>query len=277
MRPFRKITIIGVGLMGGSIGRAIRKKKLADNVVGYFRRPQKIKEAVRLGCVDEGTSDLSKAVEETDLVILCSPVDDIITKLGLLKRLVSPLTLLTDAGSTKSEILKAARGLNFIGAHPIAGSEQSGPKSSSPDLLNHSVCVLTPPKNCSRQSLERINRFWQALGSTTTIMNADEHDAILGFTSHMPHAAAYALIQSVPRKFFKFAGGGLKDSTRIALSRADIWCAIFLSNKKNLVKALRDLEKSLRVCRNAIHRGNRKKLLRWLTQAQKQRMMVLPS
>jgi cyclohexadieny/prephenate dehydrogenase len=263
--------------MGGSIGRAIKKRKLADNVVGYFRRPQKIKEAIRLGCVDEGTSDLSKAVEETDLVILCSPVDDIIAKLRTLKGLVSPLTLITDAGSTKSEILKAARGLNFIGAHPIAGSEQSGLKSSSCDLFNHSVCVLTPPKKFSRQSFERISRFWQALGSTTAVMNADKHDAILGFTSHLPHAAAYALIQSVPKKFYKFAGGGLKDSTRIALSRADIWCAIFLSNKKNLVKAIQELEKSLRECRNAIHRGNRKKLLRWLTQAQEQRRSAFSS
>jgi cyclohexadieny/prephenate dehydrogenase len=272
MPCFKKIAIIGVGLIGGSIGLALRKRKLAGRVVGFFRHPEKIKQAMRLGCVDAGTHDLQAAVQDADLIILCSPVDDIIAKLRLLKRFISPQTLVTDTGSTKSEILKAGLGLNFIGSHPLTGSEQSGLRFTTPNLLNKSLCVLTPPKGHQKNSLARIARLWHALGARVIVMDSDEHDAALSFTSHLPHAAAYALIGSIPEKYFSLAAGGLRDTTRIAQSNPELWRAIFLSNRRPMLKSLDAYIKSLRICQRAIRRNDKKELLRWLTASQRRRM-----
>jgi prephenate dehydrogenase len=272
MEHLRKIAIIGVGMIGGSIGGAVKKRRLADRVVGFFRDPKKTGAAIGLGCIDEGTGDLKKAVAEADLIILASPVDDIIAKLRLLKRFIPPKTLVTDAGSTKVAILKAGRGLNFVGSHPLAGSEFSGLRHASADLFDGSLCVIVPDKKPDKDALKRVEGFWRALGSRTIIMNAWDHDAALSFSSHLPHAAAFALMRSVPDKFFSFAAGGLKDTTRIARSSPEVWSSIFLSNRKNILTALKAFEKSLRACRAAIKNNDKKKLLRWLTDAQRQRI-----
>lgn len=257
-------------MLGGSIGMAVKKKHIAGKVVGFFRDKTKIKTAIRIGAIDQGSLNLREAVKGSDLVILCSPVNDIISKLKGLKITGLGDTLITDTGSTKSEIVKAARGLNFVGSHPLAGSEQSGAAFAKPHLFEGSVCIVTP-QDKSSQSAEKITEFWKALGSETVTMTPKDHDHILSFTSHLPHAAAFALIKCVPKNLFKFSAGGLKDTTRIALSNPLVWLDIFLSNRTNMLNSIIALEKSLSQIKDALTKGDRKKLLSFLKVAQANR------
>jgi len=274
MKQFKQITIIGVGLLGGSIGMAVKKKRVAGMVVGFFRDKTKIKAAIRMGAIDKGSNNLREAVKGSDLIILCSPVDDIISKLKDLKIIGLDDTLVTDTGSTKSEIMKAARGLNFVGSHPLAGSEQSGAAFAKSQLFEGSVCIITSKEKRSR-SAERIAKFWKTLGSETIAMAPEDHDHILSFTSHLPHAAAFALIKCVPKNLFKFSAGGLKDTTRIALSNPLVWLDIFLSNRTNMLNSIISLERSLSQFKDALRRADRRKLLSFLKAAQANRKSLM--
>jgi prephenate dehydrogenase len=267
MKLFKKITIVGVGLLGGSIGLAVKKKGLAQEVIGFFRNKKKIASAVKMGVIDRGTCDLKRCMEESDLVILCSPVSDIIKKLKLIKKLGAKNVLITDTGSTKQEIVKAARGLNFVGSHPLAGSEQSGITYARHELFSGSICILTPTGKEASASTHAIALFWKHLGAHAIMLSPREHDNILSFTSHLPHAAAFSLIDAIPQAYLKFCAGGLKDTTRIAMSNPDIWLDIFTSNKKNMLKAIRLFERSLSEFKKALAQDNRQKLLLFLKNA----------
>lgn len=271
MKPFHKVTIVGVGLLGGSIGLAVKKKHLAREVAGFFRDRKKIAAAVKRGAVDTGTNDLKSAVSGSDFIILCSPIKDIIEKLKIFKKMGLMEILITDTGSTKAEIVRNAKGLNFVGSHPLAGSEQSGIAHAQSDLFLNSVCLLTPTPETHPSSVMRIRNFWKSLGAQPFGLSAREHDRILSLTSHLPHAVAFSLVNALPPGFLRFSAGGLKDTTRIALSSPDIWLDIFLSNKGNLCLALRCFEKTLREFKNAVADGNRKKILRFLRSAQDKR------
>ena len=244
MKLFKKIAIVGVGLIGGSLGLAIKKKKLADQVVGFFRHKNKISQAIKLKAVDAGTNDFALAVQDSDFIILCSPVSDIVRRLKELKK-AKITALITDIGSTKSEITKAGRDLNFIGSHPLAGSEKNGIAFARADLFKISLCVLTPGNNLSASSLEKVNRFWRLLEAKTVVLSPDEHDRILSFASHLPHVAAFALMNTVPKEMLPFAAGGLRDTTRIASSDPKIWSDILLSNNKHLLKTIEAFQVSL--------------------------------
>jgi prephenate dehydrogenase len=272
MKPFHKVTIIGVGLLGGSIGLALKKKRLAREVVGFFRDKKKIAAAVKTGAIDTGTSDLKTAVCGSDFIILCSPIHDIIEKLKSFKKWGLTEALLTDTGSTKAEIVKNAQGLDFVGSHPLAGSEQSGIAHAADDLFINSVCLLTPTSKTRASSVARIREFWKILGAQPVALSAQEHDRILSLTSHLPHAAAFSLVNAIPLPLLRFSAGGLRDTTRIALSNPDIWMDIFLSNKRDLCRAVSCLEKTLREFKNAVAGGDRKKILRFLKKAQNKRI-----
>ncbi|HQP91962.1 MAG TPA: prephenate dehydrogenase/arogenate dehydrogenase family protein [Candidatus Omnitrophota bacterium] len=272
MKQFKQITIIGVGLLGGSIGSAVKKKKLAGKVVGFFRNKKKIGPAIKLGLIDSGTDDFNQAVNGSDLIILCSPVNDIILKLKKIKSQGLTNVLITDTGSSKQEIIKAAKGLNFAGSHPLAGSEQSGAKFAKNNLFEGTVCVVS--KEADSRSLKQIIRFWNALGSRTLVMSAKEHDRILAFTSHLPHIAAFSLINSIPKGKMSLSAGGLKDTTRIALSNPQVWVDIFLSNKANVLTSISAFEKSISSLKKAVSRGDRKKLLSFLKDAQSKRNSI---
>lgn len=278
MIRFKKITIAGVGLLGGSVGLAVKKYRIADEVVGYFRHKDKIKKSIAKGAIDRGTTDFFEAVGDCDLIILSSPVNDIIEKLGLIKKLgVGQKTLITDTGSTKSEIVRAAGGLNFIGAHPLAGSEHSGVGFADHSLFKNSLCLLTPTGKEKKGSLRRIALFWQHLGARTKLMDAESHDRILAFTSHLPHAAAFSLISALPQHILRLSAGGLRDATRIAMSEPKVWADIFLSNKKNVILALQCFEKELKRLENAIRLSDRKTMMNFLSGAVKKRKTISPS
>lgn len=265
---FHRITIVGVGLLGGSIGLAAKKLGVAREVVGHFRNPKKIAPAVRRGAIDRGTTDLREAIRESDLIVLATPINDIVAKIKTL-RAWKIKTLVTDTGSTKSQIVRSAAGLCFVGSHPIAGSEQSGIAFARPDLFKNSLCILTPGPAPATAS-HRVTVFWKSLGAAVKTMRPAVHDRTLGFTSHLPHAVAFALMNTIQTKDLAFAGGGLKDTTRIAASHPGLWSEILLSNKKEVQKAIRRFSANL----NRIHRDLSRRpdsLRRTLSAAQKKR------
>ncbi len=272
MALFKKVTIVGVGLLGGSIGLGIKKNDLAKNVTGFFRHKNEIAHALTSGIVDVGTDDFNKAVKDSDLIILCSPVGDIIKRLKTMKH----KALITDTGSTKAEIAKAGRKLNFIGSHPLAGSEQSGAQFARADLFHSSLCILTPDSSRSSKALPLVKKFWEGLGARTILLSPKEHDRIVAFSSHLPHALAFALMGAVPQEIIPFAAGGLKDTTRISLSSPEIWADIFLSNRRQVAGSISTFEKSLKELKKSILNNNRKKLLSLLKHAQHKRRSIPP-
>lgn len=275
MKKFKKVAIIGVGLLGGSIGMAIKQKKMAGKITGFFRDREKIKKALQLKTIDEGTDNFKTAVKNADLVILCTPVSDIISKLKILKKMNMPNALITDVGSTKSDIVKSARGLNFVGSHPLAGSEQSGIEYARADLFKDSVSVLTVGAYEKNESLEQIRFFWERLGSKTIMLTLPLHDRLLAYSSHLPHVIACALMKTVPENAFPYAAGGLKDTTRIALARTDMWADIFLSNQKNVLESLASFEKTLKEFKKALKEKNRKKISNLLKKSRAKRIKLL--
>lgn len=271
MKIFNKVTIVGVGMLGASIGMALKEKRLAGRVVGFFRHKGKIAFAKKIGAIDQGTDDLREALKGSDLIILCSPVGGIIDTLKCFKNIRPHHALITDIGSTKGEIVGAASGLNFIGAHPLAGSEHSGADFAKADLFKDTLCILTPTKNSSKTSVKKISAFWQGLGAKPIVMDPETHDAILAFTSHLPHALAFALIRAIPRNSLKFSAGGLKDTTRIALSHPEIWTDIFLSNRREVLRSLAAFDKSIKKLAAAISKKDKGMLLSLLKKAQETR------
>jgi len=271
---FRKITIVGVGLLGGSIGMAVKKQNISQEVCGYFRDKKKIAAAKRQGAIDTGTNNFAGAVKHSDLIILCSPVEDIKAKLRELKRLGIAKTLITDVGSTKTEIIQAAKGLNFVGSHPLAGSEQSGVAYGRADLFDGSVCIVTPDR-ATDASVRAVCRLWKTLGSRVITLPARQHDVALAFTSHLPHAVAYALAAVMPDHCEQFAAGGLRDTTRIALSHPEVWSDIFLSNKDNVLKSLHAFERSLKRLKSAVAAQDRKALKKFLVCVRNKRQQIL--
>lgn len=240
----KKVVIIGMGLIGGSIGKAILKKGLADEVVGVCRRESSLERAVKEKSLTKGfVNSYDQAVEGADLIIIATPVHTVKEVFdGLSEVLSGSDILVTDAGSTKKEIVDYADKYKdkflFLGAHPLAGSEKAGVEYSTSDLFENSLCVITPGEHSSSDNVEKLSAFWQTLGAEVDIIAPELHDEILAFTSHLPHIAAYALCGAVDDKFFKYASTGFKDTTRIASSDALLWSDIFMSNKDNVLKSI---------------------------------------
>ena len=257
MRLFNKVAIIGVGLIGGSIGLVLKKKGLTGKIIGIGHRQKSINQALMAGAVDAGYLGLGQ-IRGADLVILAAPVKEIINILPKLKNLITKDCLIIDAGSTKSEIIKTAEKhkLRFIGGHPLAGMEKKGPENARADLFKNSLCLLVPPKKYSPQDLSRVKKLWEALESRTMVLNSARHDRILAFTSHLPHAVVFSLIDCLKSDYLKFGAGGLKDTTRIGLSDPLLWRDIFLTNRKELLSAINTFEKSFQRLKSLIKNNN---------------------
>lgn len=279
MKLFNKVAIIGVGLIGGSIGMAIRKKRLAKEIIGVCRKRKSLENAIRKKAIDRGFLDIEKAVWGADLVILATPILSmpklIKGALGFLKK----DCVLMDVGSTKAQITKAIEGIiskdiKFVGTHPMAGSEKSGVNAADANLFCGALCIITKTKNTDRNALKRIKLLWQTLGADIKIMKPSVHDRIISTTSHLPHLVAANLVSSVPRKDFEFAATGFGDTTRIALSDPDMWVDICLSNKKEIINALDRFSANLNILRNAIKTKNRKLLFAILKKARQKRAKI---
>ncbi|MDP2902744.1 MAG: bifunctional prephenate dehydrogenase/3-phosphoshikimate 1-carboxyvinyltransferase [Methylovulum sp.] len=285
---FKKLCIIGVGLIGGSIARAARLQKLAETIVGFGRGQdvQNLQTARQLGVIDAFYLDIALAVQDADCIIIATPVASIEAVLTLLKPFWSNNVIYTDVGSTKGNVLAAAQAVfgkvpdNFIPAHPIAGGEQSGVLAAIDDLFVHKRLIITPVDNTNTDALRKIQRFWQQLGSSVSVMDAQHHDQVLAATSHLPHILAFALVDMLGHKdeqseIFKYAAGGFKDFTRIASSDPAMWQAICMANKNEIIPLIKQLMGELDKIQQLLENGDSQQLFATLTYANHARQRFL--
>jgi len=269
---FKKVAIVGTGLIGGSLALAIKKNKLAASVVGVSRREASITQARRMGAIDSGSRSLD-IVKGADLVVLATPVNTILELAPKIARFIDKKCIVIDVGSTKEEISARLSRIfpGYVGTHPLAGSEKRSIVHSSAGLFKGSLCLLTPTDKTNKKVLGKVIKLWLAVGAKTVDLLPREHDIALSFISHLPHLAAFSLIQTVPQEFLKFGSSGLKDTTRIASSDSRIWADIFLSNAGNIFKALDLFKNNISAITKAIAGKDRSKLVRILESAKAKR------
>ncbi|HNW39422.1 MAG TPA: prephenate dehydrogenase [Candidatus Omnitrophota bacterium] len=272
MKMFNKVVIIGTGLIGGSLGLALRKQHLAGQIIGLSRHQKNARFAKRIGAIDVVGASL-KVLADADLVILAMPVDAIIRIAPEIAEKIKKECLVIDVGSTKERIVSEFSALipNFVGCHPLAGSEKKGIVNLQDSIFKGSICVITPTKKTSKITLDKIKRLWQKLGARITVLPAKKHDQILALTSHLPHAIAFSLISAIPEQFLGLSSNGLRDATRIAGSDADLWGEIFLSNRGNLLKALSVFQIKLAALKFALKNKDKERLTKILRQAKQKR------
>ena len=271
MKRFNKITIIGVGLIGGSIGLAVRKRRLAKEVVGVFRRSSTLRRAVRRGAIDRGTMDMADGVKGADLVVIATPVSLIPIMVREAARHAKKGCVITDAGSTKGWIVAESEravsrrsGVFFVGSHPMADSEKTGVGSAVPGLLKDAACIVTKTGRTSGRALRAVVGFWKALGSRVSVMSPAAHDRSVSSISHLPHMLAFSLAGSVDPSDLKYAAEGFRDTTRVASSDPELWADIFLTNSKEIMSSSRCFLKTFKAVLSALAAGDRSKMGRLL-------------
>ena len=272
----RTLTVVGVGLIGGSIGLAARRRGLAEHVLGAGRQQATLDRARDLGAIDEACLDLADAVRRADVAVFCTPVDLIAEQVLVSAPGCRPGTLLTDAGSTKGAIVgaldgKLPPGVAFVGSHPLAGSEKRGPEHARADLFDGRVTVVTPTPKTDRAAVERACAFWQALGSRVVVMPPDDHDRALAVTSHLPHLVASALAGVLPDGLRALTATGFRDTTRVAAGDPSLWTGIFLQNRAALAEAVGALQSRLIEFKTALMAQDKAAIDALLAQAKRNR------
>lgn len=272
---FNKVAIVGVGLIGGSLALAIKKKRLAREVIGVSRHRKTLLLAKQIRAIDKGSQDIS-IIKDADLVILAAPVSIILKLAPLISKIIKRDCIVSDTGSTKQEIVSRLGRIfpNYVGSHPLAGSEKRGIINANPFIFKDSLCILTPTRKTKQKTQKKIRRLWSQLGAKVVILPADTHDKILSFVSHLPHIVAFSLIGLIPKRYLGFASNGLKDSTRIAASDSGLWADIFLSNQKNMVKTIELFQENLYKIKSAIKRRDKKILSKILKEAKIRREIL---
>ena len=264
---FRKITIIGVGLLGGSIGLAVRQRRLAGEVAGFVRRAASLKDCERAGAVDYATTDLLAAVSGADLVILCTPLAQMRALVQQFSPGLKRGAIVTDVGSVKADVVRELEslikksGAHFIGSHPMAGGEKMGVLAARADLYANAVCVLTPTKKSNAGAVRKLEQFWKALGARTLRLDAAQHDLLVSRSSHLPHIVAAALVNLVldpahPQTQVGLCATGFRDTTRIASGSPEMWRDIALANRKNLSRSVDAFVVELKKFQSALKTGN---------------------
>ncbi len=284
---FDRLAIVGVGLIGGSIGLAVRERGLARKVVGVGRRMESLRVARRRGAVDRITTDLADGVKDADLAIVCTPVDQIASFIDEIARLRGSDVLITDAGSTKARLVAAVekriekrrRGslstpLRFVGGHPLAGDHHSGPQHARADLFDGRLVVVTPTRRTRSIDVETLSEFWRRLGGVVLQMTPARHDRLLSAASHAPHLVAAAMASATPSAALPLAGAGWKDVTRIAAGDPVLWRQIAMANRENIVRDLRRIELALESLRTALQQEDGRRLEAVLHKAKRNRDAV---
>ena len=261
---FNKVTLIGIGLIGSSIARVIKRDKIARHLVAVAKSKKTIDTVLKLGIADSVTLDLSEAVKDADMVMLCSP-------LGTYKKIVREIgpnlkrgCILTDVGSVKGCVFEDIEtekllGVNLVPAHPVAGTEYSGPEAGFEELFEGRWCVITPDKTASKESIEKICKLWKAAGSNVEIMDPNHHDQIMAITSHLPHLISYTIVgtatdleKSLVSEVVKYSAGGFRDFTRVAASDPTMWGDIMIKNKEAVLEILQRFNEDLTALQRAI-------------------------
>ena len=259
----KQLTIIGVGLIGGSLARALREAGAVGEIVGTGRHVAHLQQAQKLGVIDRYTTDFAEAVQGADMVFLAVPVGAMEVVLRAIVPQLPAEAVLTDAGSTKGSVIEAARRAfgelpaNFVPGHPIAGTENSGVEASFAGLYRNRRVILTPTEACSADAVTRVREMWQAAGAEVVEMDAEHHDRVLAATSHLPHLLAFSLVDTLAKmddkqEIFAYAAGGFRDFTRIASSDPHMWRDICVHNEPALLAMLDRFEADLKRLREAI-------------------------
>jgi len=265
---FGVIAIVGVGLIGGAIGMAARQRGLAQRVVGVGRNEQRLGRARELGAIDEFTLDPAAGVAEADMVFVCTPVGLIVPTISKIAAFVKPGAIITDVGSTKSEVVAGADAAAppcgfFVGGHPMAGSEASGVEAATPDLFEDAAYVITRSGRTDEKALEKLRSFALKLGARTLVMTPEEHDRSVAVISHLPHVLAAAALELADREedrtpghVFSIAAGSFRDLTRVSGSSPEVWRDICVSNRGAIADALRRFEDALSRMRGVVEAGD---------------------
>jgi cyclohexadieny/prephenate dehydrogenase len=276
---FQRIALIGIGLIGSSISHASRRAGLAKEIVGSARSASTVETALKLGLVSKGYASAAEAVQGADLVILCVPVGLCGAIAKEIKPHLVPGAILSDVGSVKGSIVRdvaphVPRGVHFVAAHPIAGTEQSGPESGFAELFDGRWCILTPEPHTDKAAVDKLKAFWEELGSRVEIMAPDHHDLVLAITSHLPHLIAYNIVNTAAHlervtnsEVIKFSAGGFRDFTRIAASDPTMWRDVFLNNREAVLEMLGRFSEDLTALQRAIRFGEGETLFRLFTEA----------
>ena len=275
-----KITIIGVGLIGGSLARALKERNLAKVVFGYGRDQSRLEEAQKSNIIDASSTNIKEAIDEANIVVIATPVGTFKDILGQIEPLISSNVIITDVGSTKSDIVNIVNDVlkdkssYFIPAHPIAGKERSGFEVSDSKLYDGKKVIITPQETNSPESIDVIDQMWKNVGADVDFMSAESHDNLLGMTSHLPHMLAFSLVNYLvdqnPNASI-YAGGGFKDFSRIASGDAIMWRDICLQNKNQIMSHLKGYQSTLDDLLEAINDEDSEKLGQLFTTAKKTR------
>jgi len=279
---FRKITIIGVGLLGGSIGLAARQRRLAKEIAGYARREKTITECEKIGALDYATTDLLATVSGADLIILCTPLAQMA---ALTKQFLPALkhgAIVTDVGSVKADVVRELEllvkkaGAHFVGSHPMAGGEKMGVLAAKADLFEDAVCVITPTKKSNTTAVRKVEQFWKSLGARMLRLDAPQHDLLVSRTSHLPHVVAAALAGLIldpkhPKSQVGLCATGFRDTTRIASGSPEMWRDIALANRKNLSQSVDVFVGELKRFEAALKKGDARAVEKFFVLAKERR------
>ncbi|HEX3870818.1 MAG TPA: prephenate dehydrogenase/arogenate dehydrogenase family protein [Pirellulales bacterium] len=257
MKTWNRVAIVGVGLIGGSIGIDLLRRGLARHVVGIGRRRETLDAAQDVGAVSSTTLDLAEGVRDAELVVVCTPVGRIVDDVRAAAAAARLGTLVTDAGSTKATIVSALEGtlpagVKFVGSHPLAGGEKNGPRAAVADLFVDRVVVVTPTPSSRENDTRAVSELWSSLGARVMTMSPEEHDRIVAATSHLPHLLASALAACTDQSDLSLAASGWLDTTRVASGDSALWQQIFKANRENVLAALTKFEHTLKKLREAI-------------------------
>ena len=279
---FRKITIVGVGLLGGSLGLAIKRRRLADEVVGFVRRAASVAECKKFKAVDFATRDLREAVKGADLIILCTPLAQMRELVKEMLPALSHGAIVTDVGSVKATVVRDVEsliqksGAHFIGSHPMAGAEKTGVSAARAKLFENAACVVTPTRKSNRAALRKVEKLWHDIGGRVVRLNPEVHDQLVSRSSHLPHVIAATLANVVlnpahPKTQAALCANGFRDTTRIASGSPEMWRDIAMANRKNLDRALGTFIGDLQKLQRALKSSDAKAIAKFFEQARHRR------
>jgi cyclohexadieny/prephenate dehydrogenase len=285
--PFGQLTLIGMGLIGSSIARAAREKGLCTRIVAVDQNADVRARVEELGIADDVTAHVEDGVRGADLVILCVPVGANGTVAATIKGALKAGAIISDVGSVKGEVVRALTphipaGVHFVPAHPVAGTEHSGPDAGFAALFRGPWCILTPPEGTNATAVNRLRAFWEAIGSRVEIMTPDHHDLVLAVTSHLPHLIAFNIMGTAAdletvteSEVIKFSAGGFRDFTRIAASDPTMWRDVFLNNREAVLDVLGRFQEDLFSLQRAIRWGDGDKLFEFFSRTRDLRRGII--
>jgi prephenate dehydrogenase len=279
---FRKITIVGVGLLGGSIGLAVRQRRVAGEIAGFVRRAASLKDCEKAGAVDYATTDLLAAVSNADLIVLCTPLAQMRSLTQQFLPALKRGAIVTDVGSVKADVVRELEslvkksGAHFVGSHPMAGAEKTGVLAARKNLFENAVCVLTPTKKSNTNAIRKLEKFWKSIGARTLRLDAAQHDLLVSRSSHLPHVVAATLVNLVlnpalPQTQAALCATGFRDTTRIASGSPEMWRDIALANRKHLARSMDAFVIELKKFQSALKGGDGKAVENFFTTAKQRR------